>query len=71
MASGARAGRRKGLRHMASVTLQGVTKRFGEVVAVNNLNIEVQDQEFLVLVGPVRLWEIDNVAAHRRARGVE
>ncbi len=37
---------------MASVTLQGVTKRFGEVVAVNNLNIEVQDQEFLVLVGP-------------------
>ena len=37
---------------MASVTLQGVTKRFGEVVAVNNLNIEVQDREFLVLVGP-------------------
>jgi multiple sugar transport system ATP-binding protein len=43
---------REGLGHMASVTLQGVTKRFGEVVAVSNLNIEVQDQEFLVLVGP-------------------
>ena len=37
---------------MASVTLQGVTKRFGEVVAVSNLNVEVRDQEFLVLVGP-------------------
>ncbi len=37
---------------MASVTLQGVTKRFGEVLAVSNLNIEVQDREFLVLVGP-------------------
>ena len=37
---------------MASVTLQGVTKRFGEVLAVSNLSIEVQDREFLVLVGP-------------------
>jgi multiple sugar transport system ATP-binding protein len=43
---------REGRGHMASVTLQGVTKRFGEVVAVSNLNIEVQDREFLVLVGP-------------------
>jgi multiple sugar transport system ATP-binding protein len=37
---------------MASVTLEGVTKRFGEVVAVSNVNIEVEDREFLVLVGP-------------------
>ena len=38
--------------YMASVTLDSVTKRFGEVVAVNNLTLEVEDQEFLVLVGP-------------------
>ncbi|MDH7485215.1 MAG: sn-glycerol-3-phosphate ABC transporter ATP-binding protein UgpC [Anaerolineae bacterium] len=37
---------------MASVTYENVTKRFGEVVAVNNMNLEVQDKEFLVLVGP-------------------
>jgi multiple sugar transport system ATP-binding protein len=37
---------------MASVTYDRVTKRFGDVVAVNDLNIEIQDKEFLVLVGP-------------------
>ncbi|HLH74998.1 MAG TPA: ABC transporter ATP-binding protein [Chloroflexota bacterium] len=37
---------------MASVTLEHVTKRFGEVTAVNDMTIEVKDKEFLVLVGP-------------------
>jgi multiple sugar transport system ATP-binding protein len=37
---------------MASVTYDHVTKRFGEVVAVNDMNIEIEDKEFLVLVGP-------------------
>ena len=37
---------------MASVTYQNVTKDFGEVIAVNNLSIHVEDREFLVLVGP-------------------
>ncbi|MBN2046066.1 MAG: ABC transporter ATP-binding protein [Anaerolineales bacterium] len=37
---------------MASVTYDHVYKRFGDVVAVNDLTIEVQDKEFLVLVGP-------------------
>lgn len=37
---------------MASVTYEHVTKRFDEVVAVNNFNLEVKDKEFLVLVGP-------------------
>jgi len=37
---------------MASVTYQAVTKRFGDVVAVNDLNIEIADKEFLVFVGP-------------------
>jgi multiple sugar transport system ATP-binding protein len=37
---------------MASVTFDQVTKRFGEVVAVDDLNIEIEDKEFLVLVGP-------------------
>ncbi|MBI4761307.1 MAG: ABC transporter ATP-binding protein [Chloroflexota bacterium] len=37
---------------MASVTFRNVYKRFGDVIAVNNLNLEVGDKEFLVLVGP-------------------
>jgi len=37
---------------MANVTYENVYKRFDEVVAVNNLNLEVADKEFLVLVGP-------------------
>jgi multiple sugar transport system ATP-binding protein len=37
---------------MASVTYDHVTKQFGEVVAVNDLNIEIADKEFLVLLGP-------------------
>ena len=37
---------------MASVTYESVTKRFGNVVAVNDLNIDIPDKEFLVFVGP-------------------
>src|SRR5512145_967325 len=37
---------------MASVTFDKVVKKYGDVVAVNNLNIAVDDKEFLVLVGP-------------------
>jgi multiple sugar transport system ATP-binding protein len=37
---------------MASVAYKNVYKRWGEVVAVNNLTIEIPDKEFLVFVGP-------------------
>jgi multiple sugar transport system ATP-binding protein len=37
---------------MAEVTLKGITKRFGDVVAVKDVNLEIADGEFLVLVGP-------------------
>ncbi len=37
---------------MASVTYEHVTKRFGDVVAVSDMNLEIPDKEFLVLVGP-------------------
>jgi len=37
---------------MASVTLDRITKRFGEVTAVREVSIDVKDKEFLVLVGP-------------------
>jgi len=37
---------------MASVTFEHVTKSFGNVVAVDDLNIHIEDREFLVFVGP-------------------
>ena len=37
---------------MASVTFENVVKRYGNVTAVDNLNLEIPDKEFLVLVGP-------------------
>jgi multiple sugar transport system ATP-binding protein len=37
---------------MASVTFDHVYKKFGDVIAVNDLNIHIADKEFLVLVGP-------------------
>ncbi|HET6382207.1 MAG TPA: sn-glycerol-3-phosphate ABC transporter ATP-binding protein UgpC [Armatimonadota bacterium] len=37
---------------MASVTLKDLCKSFKEVVAVDNVNLEIRDKEFLVLVGP-------------------
>jgi multiple sugar transport system ATP-binding protein len=37
---------------MATVTFDHVYKRYGEVVAVSDLNLEIRDGEFMVLVGP-------------------
>jgi multiple sugar transport system ATP-binding protein len=37
---------------MATVTFENVTKRYGDVVAVDDLNLDIRDAEFMVLVGP-------------------
>jgi len=37
---------------LARVLLKNVKKQFGEVIAVNRLNLETRDKEFLVLLGP-------------------
>jgi multiple sugar transport system ATP-binding protein len=37
---------------MAKVELKNLTKKFDEVVAVNNMNSVIEDREFVVLVGP-------------------
>lgn len=37
---------------MAQVVLKNLTKTFKNVVAVNDMNLEIRDKEFLVLVGP-------------------
>ena len=37
---------------MATVTFDHVTKRYGDVTAVDDLDLEIRDGEFMVLVGP-------------------
>jgi multiple sugar transport system ATP-binding protein len=37
---------------MATVRLEGVAKRFGKNVVIEDLDLEVRDHEFMVLVGP-------------------
>jgi multiple sugar transport system ATP-binding protein len=37
---------------MARVYYENMTKAWGDVIGVNNLNLEIPDKEFLVLVGP-------------------
>ena len=37
---------------MAHISLRNVSKRWGAVTGVHNLNLEIADQEFLVLLGP-------------------
>ena len=32
--------------------LKDVTKRFGNVTAVDNISLDIKDREFIVLVGP-------------------
>ncbi len=37
---------------MATVTYEHVTKRFNDVIAVDDISLQIADKEFLVLVGP-------------------
>ena len=37
---------------MARVVLQNVTKKFNDVIAVKDVNLEIADKEFMVFVGP-------------------
>ncbi len=37
---------------MAAITLQGVTKRYGQVTAVQALDLAIREGEFMVLLGP-------------------
>lgn len=37
---------------MSSVTLKNLSKSYGNVLAVNDLNLKIEEKEFLVLLGP-------------------
>lgn len=37
---------------MAEIVLKNITKRFGDLIAVNDLNMDIKNKEFVVLLGP-------------------
>ena len=37
---------------MSGVTFDRITKRYGDVVAVDQLTLDIRDGEFMVLLGP-------------------
>ena len=37
---------------MAEILLQNIVKRYGDLVAVDHLNLEIKQYEFIVLLGP-------------------
>ena len=37
---------------MAGLTLRGISKAFGDVPVLNNIDLDIADGEFLTLVGP-------------------
>ena len=37
---------------MATITLEGLSKQFGDFVALKALDLEVRDRRFMALLGP-------------------
>ncbi|MEE8183006.1 MAG: ATP-binding cassette domain-containing protein, partial [Thermoplasmata archaeon] len=37
---------------MPRIELKGITKRFGEIVAVKDVNLTIEDKEYVTLLGP-------------------
>ena len=55
---------------MAEVSCRKVVKNYdGGVQAVKGIDLEIADREFVVLVGPVGLRQVDHAAHDRRPRG--
>ena len=53
---------------MATVTLRGLTKRFGMTRAVEELDLSVKDSEFFVLLGPSGAGKTTTLTSHRGTR---
>ena len=51
---------------MAELSLRNVSKTFGTVAALLDIDLEIAHREFVVIVGAVGLRQVDAVARHRR-----
>ena len=51
---------------MAEIKLEHITKRFGDVVAVDDVNLEIHDQEFVVFLRSFRVRKNNDASSNRR-----
>ena len=51
-----------------AISLRGLSKHFGEVRAVDDLDLDIEDGEFFSMLGPVGLRQDHGAAADRRLR---
>ncbi len=51
------------------VRLERVTKLFGDVAAVDDLSLDIEEGEFFSMLGPVGLREDHHAPHDRRVRG--
>ena len=42
---------------MPEIILENVTKRFADFVAVEDLNMKIEDRGFVTLLGPSQAWK--------------
>ena len=56
---------------MAELLIENLHKQFGPVHAVDDVNIHVADGEFVTLLGPSGLRQVDHARRHRRARSAD
>ena len=55
---------------MAEISMKNIVKQYGDgFPAVNDVSLDIADGEFMILVGPSGLREVDAAADDRRARG--
>lgn len=54
------------MKQVPSVELIHVTKRFGEVVAVDDLSLKIEDREFFSLLGSSGCGKNHDIAIDRR-----
>ena len=51
---------------MASISLRNLVKKYGAVTVIPDLNLEIEDEEFIVLVGPSGCGQVDIAAGSGR-----
>ena len=51
---------------MSSVRISNVTKKFGQIEVIHGVDLEIAEGEFVILVGPLRMWQINSITYDRR-----
>ena len=54
---------------MADITIRGLRKSYGSFEVVHAIDLDVRDGEFLVVLGPFGLRQVDASPVDRRTRG--